>query len=103
MKGDKISRSRPYWIRYIVAFWAGEKLKWARDNVLVAFLCSVAPGVIAAGISAAFSDDKWRAASYATLLTYSGLFATFLLWRLVATPWELDRERQRFIDRLNQK
>jgi hypothetical protein len=103
MKGDTRSRSRPYWARYIVAFWAGEKLKWARDKVLVAFLCSIAPGLIAAGISSAFSDNKWRAAAYATLLTYGGLFALFLTWRLVATPWELDRERQRFIDRLNQK
>src|SRR5947208_15403668 len=25
------------------------------------------------------------------------------MWRLVATPWELDRERQRFIDGLTQK
>jgi hypothetical protein len=103
MKGETRSRSRPYWIRYIVAFWAGEKLKWVRDNVLVAFLCSIAPGLIAAGISAALSDDKWRAAAYATILTYSGLFALFLTWRLVATPWELDRERQRFIDSLSQK
>jgi hypothetical protein len=103
MKGEKNSRSRPYWIRYIVAFWAGEKLEWARDNVVVAFLCSIAPGVIAAGISAALNDDKWRAAAYATLLTYGGLFALFLMWRLVATPWELDRERQRFIDGLNRK
>jgi len=44
---------------------------------------------------------KWRAAEYATVLTYSGLFALFLMWRLVATPFELDRERQRFIDWLN--
>jgi len=65
---------RPYWIRYIVAFWAGEKLKWVRDKVLVACLCSIAPGLIAAGISAALSDDKWRAAAYAILLTYAGLF-----------------------------
>jgi hypothetical protein len=41
--------------------------------------------------------------TYATLLTYGGLFALFLTWRLIATPWELDRERQRLIDGLNQK
>src|SRR5256712_10895372 len=29
--------------------------------------------------------------------------ALFLTWRLIATPWELDRERQRFIDGLTQK
>jgi len=57
--------------------------------------------LIAVGISAALSDHKWRAAAYATLLTYGGLFALFLMWRLVATPLELDRERQRFIDWLN--
>src|SRR5437667_1925673 len=68
-----------------------------------ACVCSLAPGLIAAGISAALSDDKWLAATYATLLTYGGLFALFLMWRLVATPWELDRERQRFIDGLTQK
>jgi len=61
----------------------------------------LAPGLIAAGISAALSDHKWRAAAYATLLTYGGLFALFLMWRLVATPLELDRERQRFIDWLS--
>src|SRR5712692_5721429 len=26
-----------------------------------------------------------------------------MTWRLIATPWELDRERQRFIDGLTQK
>jgi hypothetical protein len=46
------------------------------------------------------SEDKWRAATHATLLTYSGLFALFLTWRLVSTPFELDRERQRFINGL---
>jgi len=66
-------------------------------------VCSLAPGLIAAGISAALSDDKWRAAAYATLGTYGGLFALFLMWRLVATPWELDRERQRFINGLTHK
>ena len=85
---------------YIVTFWAGEKLKWARDNILVACLCSLAPGLIAAGISAAVRDDKWRAAAYATLLTYAGLFALFLTWRLVSTPLELDREREQFINGL---
>src|SRR3989449_4502529 len=103
MEGGQTPQSRPYWIRYVVALWAGEKLKWARDNVLIACVCSLAPGLIAAGISAALSDHKWRAATYATLLTYGGLFALFLMWRLVATPWELDRERQRFIDGLTQK
>ena len=100
MEGARAPEFRPYWIRYIVAFWAGEKLKWARDNILVACLCSLAPGLIAAGISAALSDNKWRAATYATLLTYAGLFALFLTWRLVSTPFELDRERQRFINGL---
>jgi hypothetical protein len=52
------------------------------------------------GISAALSDDKWRAVAYATLLTYAGLFAVFLTWRMVSTPGELDRERQRLLDRL---
>src|SRR5207253_8635012 len=89
MKGARSAQSRPYWIRYVVAFWAVEKLTWARDNVLIACVCSLAPGLIAAGISAAISDHKWRAATYATLLTYGGLFALFLMWRLVATPWEL--------------
>jgi hypothetical protein len=56
---------------------------------------------VAAGISAALSDHKWRAATNATLLTYAGLFALFLMWRLVATPLELDREKQRSIDWLN--
>jgi hypothetical protein len=100
MEGARAPEFRPYWIRYIIAFWAGEKLKWARDNILVACLCSLAPGLIAAGISAALGDNKWRAATYATLLTYAGLFALFLTWRLVSTPFELDRERQRFINGL---
>src|SRR5207245_3650658 len=103
MKGARSAQSRPYWIRYVVAFWAVEKLTWAKDNVLIACVCSLAPGLIAAGISAAISDQKWRAVTYASLLTYGGLFALFLMWRLVATPWELDRERQRFIDGLTQK
>src|SRR5258708_12698256 len=100
MEGARAPKFRPYWIRYVVAFWAEEKLKWVRDNVLVACICSLAPGLIAAGISAALSDDKWRAAAYAILLTYAGLFALFLTWRLVSTPLELDRERQRFINGL---
>lgn len=101
MEGARAPKFRTYWTRYIVAFWAGEKLRWARDNVLIACVCSLAPGLIAAGIGAALSDHKWRAAAYATLLTYGGLFALFLMWRLVATPLELDRERQRFIDWLS--
>jgi hypothetical protein len=100
MEGARAPEFRSYWIRYIVAFWATEKLKWARDNILIACLCSLVPGLIAAGIGAAVSDDKWRAATHATLLTYSGLFALFLTWRLVSTPFELDRERQRFINGL---
>ena len=100
MEGASAPEFRPYWIRYIVTFWAGEKLKWARDNILVACLCSLAPGLIAAGISTALSDNKWRAATYATLLTYAGLFALFLTWRLVSTPLELDGERQRLINGL---
>lgn len=62
MEGARARESRSYWIRYIVAFWAGEKLKWARDNILVACLCSLAPGLIAAGINAAMSDESgvWR-------------------------------------------
>src|SRR5882762_2404366 len=40
MEGARAPKFRPYWIRYLVAFSAGEKLKWARDNVLVACLCS---------------------------------------------------------------
>lgn len=100
MDGAKAPESRLYWIRYIVAFWAIEKLKWARDNVLIACLCSVAPGLIAAGIGAALSDHEWRAATRAVFLTYGGLFVLFLVWRVVATPWELDRETQRFITRL---
>ena len=85
MEGARAPEFRSYWIRYIVAFWAREKLKWARDNILVACLCSLAPGLIVAGVSAALSDHKWRAVAYATLLTYAGLFALFLTWRLVAT------------------
>jgi hypothetical protein len=103
MKGAKFAQSRPYWIRYIVAFWSWKKLKWAKDNVLLACVCSLAPGLIVAGISAALSDRKWRAAANATLLTYGGLFILFLMWRLIATPLELDHERQRFIDGLTQK
>ena len=100
MEGARALKFRPYWIRYIVTFWAGEKLEWARDNILVACLCSLAPGLIATGMSAALSANKWRAATYTTLLTYAGLFALFLTWRLVSTPLELDRERQRFINGL---
>ena len=103
MEGAKSAQSRPYWIRYIATLWAGEKLKWARDNVLVACLCSLAPGLIAGGTSAALSDHVWRAAAHATLLTYGGLFAFSLIWRLVATPSELDRERQQFINGLTRK
>src|SRR5258708_22704794 len=83
MEGARAPNFRPYWMRYIVAFWAGEKLKLVRDNVLVACLCSSAPGLIAAGINAALSDDKGRAAAAPILLTYAGLFALFLTWRLV--------------------
>src|SRR5580692_1415323 len=101
MEGARVPKFRPYWIRYVVAFWAGEKLRWIRDNVLIAWACSLVPGLIAAGISAALSDRKWRAAAYATLLTFGGLFALFLMWRLIATPLELDRERQRSIDWLS--
>ena len=100
MEGARAPEFRPYWIRYIVAFWAGEKLKWARDNIVVACLSSLAPGLIVAGIRAALSDHKWRAATYATLLTYAALFALFLMWRLVSTPFELDGERQRFVNGL---
>src|SRR5213080_4956366 len=56
MKGARSAQSRPYWVRYVVAFWAVEKLTWAKDNVLIACVCSLAPGLIAAGISAALSD-----------------------------------------------
>ena len=80
MEGARAPKFRSYWIRYIVTFWAGKKLKWARDNILVGCICSLAPGLIAAGISAALSDDKWRAVTYATLLTYTGLFTLFLTW-----------------------
>ncbi len=103
MDGAKAPESRPYWIRYLVTFWAGSELKWARDNVLVALVCSLAPGLIVGGISAALRYQKWRAAAHATILTYCGLFALFLIWRLVATPLELDRERQRFISGLTTK
>src|SRR3989442_15943632 len=102
MKGARSAQSRPYWIRYVVAFCAAEKLKWAKDNVLVACVCSLAPGLIAAIISAAITDHKWRAATHATLLTYGGLFALFLTWSLIATLWYLDREGQRFIHEFTQ-
>ena len=103
MEGAKSPESRPYWIRYLVTFWSGEELKWARDNVLVALLCSLAPGLIVGGIGAALSDQRWRTAAHATLLTYGGLFALFLVWRLVATPLELDRETLRFINALTER
>jgi hypothetical protein len=103
MEGAQSAQSRPYWIRYLVTFWAGEKLKWARDNLLIACVCSLVPGLIAAGMSAALSDDKWHAAANATLLTYGGVFVLFLGWRLIATPLELDREQQRFIDGLTKR
>ncbi len=96
MTAAQTSEFRHYWMRFIAAFWAGEGLKWVRDKVLVACLCSIAPGLIAAGLGAALSDDKWRVATYATLLTYAGLFVLFLTWRLASTPFELDQERQRF-------
>jgi hypothetical protein len=38
MEGARVPEFRSYWIRYIVAFWATEKLKWARDNILIACL-----------------------------------------------------------------
>ena len=101
MGGARPSEFRHYWVRYILAFWAVEKLQWARDKVLIAFVCSLAPGLITAGISAALSDHKWRVAAYATLLTYAGLFALFLTWRLASTPFELDQERQEFITGLS--
>jgi|SRR5580704_7425573 hypothetical protein len=47
MEGARVPKFRPYWIRYIVAFWAGEKLRWVRDNVLIAWACSLVPGLIA--------------------------------------------------------
>jgi hypothetical protein len=97
--GGPIPEFPPYWIRYIVAFWAGEHLKWVRDNILVACVCSLAPGLLAAGLSAVLSDE-WQAAAHATLLTYTGLFVLFLMWRVVSTPLELDRERQRSINGL---
>jgi hypothetical protein len=101
MRGAQASEFRHYWIRFIAAFWAGEELKWVRDNVLVACLCSIAPGLIAAGLGAALSDDKWSVATYAILLTYAGLFVLFLTLRLVLAPFELDRERQQFITGLS--
>ena len=101
MGGARPSELRHYWVRYVRAFFAGEKLQWARDNVLIALVCSLAPGLLATGISAALSDHKWRAAAYATLLTYTGLFALFLVWRLASTPFELDQERQEFITGLS--
>ncbi len=58
MEGAKAPESRPYWIRYIVAFWAIEKLKWAMDNVLIACLCSVTPGLIAAGLGPGLSHRE---------------------------------------------
>jgi len=103
MEGARSAQSHPYWIRYTLAFWPGEALKWARDNILIACACSLAPGLLVAGISAAISDHKWRAAASATLLTYGGLCVLLLLWRLVATAWELDREKQRFIDILKER
>jgi hypothetical protein len=51
--------------------------------------------------SAALSDHKWRVAAYATLLTYAGLFALFLTWRLASIPFELDQERQECITGLS--
>src|SRR6267142_2802315 len=53
MEGARAPKFRPYWVRYLVAFSAREKFKWARDNVLIACLCSLAPGLIAAGVGAA--------------------------------------------------
>src|SRR5260370_2328053 len=97
MTAAQTSEFRLYWMRFIAVFWAGEGLKWVRDKVLVACLCSIAPGLIAAGLGATLSDDKWRVATYATLLTYAGLFVLFLTWRLAFTPFELDQERQWFI------
>src|SRR5207248_3172995 len=84
MKGASSAQSRPYWIRYVVAFWAVEKLTWAKDNVLIACVCSLAPGLIAVRISTAISDHMWRKATYATLLKSGRLFALFLMWRVVA-------------------
>jgi hypothetical protein len=101
MRGAQASEFRHYWMRFIAAFWAGAELKWVRDHVLVGCLCSIAPGVIAAGLGAALSDDKWRVATYATLLTYAGLFVLFLTLRLVLAPFELDQERQQFITGLS--
>jgi hypothetical protein len=103
MKGAHASEFRRYWMRYVVAFWAGDALRFARDNILVACVCSIAPGLIAAGVGGALSDDKWRVAIYATLLTYASLFVLFLTWRLACTPFELDRERQQFIIGLSKR
>lgn len=97
MRGAQASEFRHYWMRYIRAFWAGEALRWARDNIVVACVCSIAPGLIAAGLGAALSNDKWRVAIYATLLIYASLFVLFLTWRLAFTPFELDQERQQTI------
>ena len=101
MGGERASEFRHYWMRYIAAFWAGEELRWVKDNILVACLCSIAPGLIAAGLGAALSDDKSRAALYATLLTYAGLFVLFLFWRLALTPFELDQERHEVLTGLS--
>src|SRR5205807_8704275 len=101
MGGARPSEFRHYWVRYILAFWAVEKLQWARDKVLIAFVCSLAPGLITAGISAALSDHTWRVAAYATLLTYAGLFSLFLTWTLASTPFALSQERQAFITRFS--
>jgi hypothetical protein len=101
MRGARASEFCHYWMRFNTAFWGGRELEWVRDNVLVACLCSIAPGLIAAGLGAALSDDKWRVATYATLLTYTGLFVLFLAWRLAHTPFELDQELQQFITGLS--
>jgi hypothetical protein len=100
MKGARGPEFRSYWIRYLGALWTGKELRWARDNVLIACVCSLVPGLIIVGISAALTDYQWRTAAHATLVTYLGLLALFLLWRLVCTPFELDRQSQRFIVRL---
>src|SRR5438045_8999887 len=98
MKGARSAQSRPYWVRYVVAFWAVEKLTWAKDNVVIACVCSLALGLVAAGISAAISDQQWRTATYAALLTYCGLFALLLMWTLVDTQRDLDAWRRRVVD-----
>jgi hypothetical protein len=97
MKGARIAEFRPYWIRYLRALWAGEKLRWVRDNILITCVCSLLPGLITAGVSAVFNDYQWRAVARATLVTYSALLALCLIWRLVYAPIELDRQSQRFI------